>query len=130
MPIDDRTENSIGIEDMIQMFPEMEARKIEIPINGNKYLCVCVCVCGTAVTLLVCYDMSMFTMTCDAHSLHYFASGCWMILFHHCILPLQTFISDSSPSLSKSKVLSSEGSTSGVPSPVTQVKGKEHSEED
>ena len=44
MPIDDRTENSIGIEDMIQMFPEMEARKIEIPINGNKYLCVCVCV--------------------------------------------------------------------------------------
>jgi hypothetical protein len=47
-----------------------------------------------------------------------------MILFCHCIVLLQTFVSDASPSLSKSKVLSSEGSTSGVPSPVTQVKGK------
>lgn len=53
-----------------------------------------------------------------------------MISFHHCIMPLQTFISDASPSLSKSKVLSSEGSASGVPSPVTQVKGKEHSMKD
>jgi hypothetical protein len=53
-----------------------------------------------------------------------------MILFHNCIILLHTFISDASPSLSKSKVLSSEGSASGVPSPVTQVKGKEHNEEE
>jgi len=52
-----------------------------------------------------------------------------MILFCHCIMLLQTFVSEASPSLSKSKVLSSEGSTSGVPSPVTQVKGKEHNKE-
>jgi hypothetical protein len=38
----------------------------------------------------------------------------------------KTFIADVSPSLSKTKALSSEGSTSGVPSPVTQAKGKEH----
>jgi len=36
------------------------------------------------------------------------------------------YISDVSPSLSKAKVLSSEGSTSGVPSPVAQAKGKHY----
>jgi hypothetical protein len=47
---------------------------------------------------------------------------CRIIPYYYC----QTFISDASPSLSKTKVLSSEGSTSGAPSPVTQGKGKEH----
>jgi hypothetical protein len=45
MPIDDRTVSSTGLEDVLQMFIEMEARKVEIPVNGNKYLCVCVRAC-------------------------------------------------------------------------------------
>ena len=85
---------------------------------------------STVLTLSICYDISFHSVICDASLLHCLTSECMMILFCHCIMLLQTFVSDASPSLSKSKVLSSEGSTSGVPSPVTQVKGKEHNKEE
>jgi len=36
-----RTESNIGLKDLIQIFAEMEAREVEIVINGNKYQWVC-----------------------------------------------------------------------------------------
>ena len=36
-----RTDSNIGLKDLIQIFAEMEARKVEIVINGNKCQLVC-----------------------------------------------------------------------------------------
>jgi hypothetical protein len=36
-----RTDSSIDLKDLIQIFDEMEAREVEIVINGNKYQWVC-----------------------------------------------------------------------------------------
>jgi hypothetical protein len=36
-----RTESNIGLEDLIEIFTEMEARETEIVINGNKCHWVC-----------------------------------------------------------------------------------------
>ena len=36
-----RTDSNIGLKDLIQIFAEMEAREVEIEINGNKYQWVC-----------------------------------------------------------------------------------------